>query len=52
MPLEAEHRWPSGLRRYVQVVFSLEAWVQIPLDALHFCGPIRIAAKAMPPLHH
>ena len=25
--------WPSGLRRYVQVVVSQEAWVQIPQNA-------------------
>ena len=28
--------WPSGLRRYVQVVVSQGAWVRIPL--LSFCG--------------
>ena len=25
--------WPSGLRRWTQVPFSSEAWVQIPLQA-------------------
>ncbi len=29
------HRWPSGLRRYVQVVVSPEAWVRTPLDAIN-----------------
>ena len=30
------HSWPSGLRRYVQVVVFSEAWVRILPDAL--CG--------------
>ncbi len=28
-----QHRWPSGLRRYVKVVVSSGAWVRTPLDA-------------------
>ena len=31
------HWWPSGLRRYVQVVVSSDAWVQIPPNA-NFMG--------------
>ena len=28
------HFWPSGLRRYVQVVVSSDAWVRIPQSAV------------------
>ena len=31
---QPSHWWPSGLRRYVQVVVSSDAWVQIPPNAL------------------
>jgi hypothetical protein len=35
-PLHVVVRWPSGLRRYVQVVVSSGAWVRTPPSPLFF----------------